>query len=237
MTTNLPTTYILPVDDPAGEGGQPPNQLNTGAVRSFTVPSRPPLLDDDGGDVALVLGGALLDDGEPDTEPDCDCVVDGEDVVGCVVAVLGAACVLGPAWLVVGDCAAACADEVLGIGATVFVDGTHEPEIVPWDAVFVCWGCGATPFPARAGFELPGALDGAVASDCDGTCGDVVMFWGVPLSASTMSPPDLPPEASVSPGALAGAWLRNRLPTTAPSASTAPAATPLSALRVARDLA
>lgn len=220
--------------------GQPPNQLNTGAVRSFTapvtVPSRPPLPDD-----AEPLGDPLVDDDEPVVVLDC-CDVDGDDGVVCWGwDVLGADCVVGADWPVVaGDCVTACDDEVVGLGVTLFVPGCQDPEMVPWapDEVFErcdsCW----TPCPDRALFEpLACALDGTVASDCDGTCGVVVTCCGAPLSASTMSPPDSPPDASVPPGVVAEGWLRNRLPTTAPSASTAPAATPLSALRVARDLA
>jgi hypothetical protein len=59
----------------------------------------------------------------------------------------------------------------------------------------------------------------------------------LPLAWVAVLPmPFTAPVASVSPVVPVVPWLSSRLPTTAPSASTAPAATPVRARRVALDL-
>jgi hypothetical protein len=197
-----------------------------------TVPSRPPLPDDE-------VDGELVDD---------------EPVDGAVLAVES----LAGGVLLVGDDCVDGADELVD-GADVDVVGALAaplpppllPDVVPlvpppvllpppladvprWVvcdvAAVAVWPVEPlrTTLPVFVAFAVAAALAGVV-----GRAVDSVGDW--PVWARTMSPPDGLPDASVSPAVFSVPWLSRRLPTTAPSASTAPAATPVRALRVARE--
>jgi hypothetical protein len=185
--------------------------------------------------VVVPVAGAV-----PDVEPDGGVVVVVVPVVVVpVVVVVDAEPVLvGVSWVVV-PVVVVTEPDVVDLPPVPRPVDTETP-VEPWDAdlrVPVWETCEAPVFAARV-VDLGVVVDvpvcvAAGVPDC--VVPDCAVPYWVPVSASTMSPPDWPPEARVSPVVLVAPWLTSRLPTTAPSASTAPAATPLSARFVARE--
>ena len=202
---------------PAGRStDQPPNQLKTGCVTELsvpvTVPNNPPDEPELGWDVAVVVVGVA----GVAAGVELDDVEGAGLVLASVVVDDGVDDVL---WAVTG------ADDTAGADGLV----TAAPAaafgwlVTPWPPVRTTVG---VVFVALFCEVCDVDVEVDVAAD-DDTTG----WWLL----STMSAP-LVPDASVSPAVLSPAWFSSRLPTTAPNASTAPAATPVSALRAARDL-